>query len=310
MLTRPVQEDHVQLSNNQLELQRSYEKEIENSVIKILEPVVGKDKVRAKAFATLDFTRTEKTEEKFDPNSQVVRSEQKNNEKSVSPSTMNSGVPGTPSNLPNKKPVPVASSTGGSTQKQSEVVNYEVSKVVSRVISPSQELKRLSMAIVVDGTYTLPQGSKVKKYTARTDEELKRFEELVKKAVGFSQDRGDEVRVVNMPFEVVSTEELPEAKRDYWPILLSAARYLGPILAFMLIFLFVFKPLTKELLATVVSQARSSQTLALPQAVPEIEKAKEEAEVKAITMSDDVRNWAKSNPDQAASLIKGWTEEA
>ncbi|MBA4393732.1 MAG: hypothetical protein C0407_09290, partial [Desulfobacca sp.] len=210
----------------------------------------------------------------------------------------------------NKKPAQTASSGGGgSVQKQSEVVNYEVSKVISRTISPSQELKRLSVAIVVDGSYAIPQGGKVKKYTARTEDELKRFEDLVKKAVGFSQDRGDEVRVVNMPFDVITPEEIPETGRDYWPILLSAARYVGPLLAFMLVFLFVIKPLTRELLSSPTGRP-GPQSLALPQPVVSIEKTITAPELKAITMGDDVRNWAKKNPDQAASLIKGWTEES
>jgi flagellar M-ring protein FliF len=312
MLTRPTQEDHVQLSNNQLELQRGYEKEIETSVVKILEPVAGKDKVKAKVFASLDFTRTEKTEEKYDPNGQVVRSEQKNNEKSVTggPGAVGSGgVPGTTSNLPNKKPPQTqTASSGASVQKQSEVVNYEVSKVVSRVISPSQELKRLSVAVVVDGTYAIPQGSKVKKYAPRTEDELKRYEDLVKKAVGFSPDRGDEVRVVNMPFDVVAPDELPETGRDYWSMALSIARYAGPLLAFLLVFLFILKPITRELLVSSSFRPRT-ESLALPQPVAESEKQIPSPEVKALALNEDVRNWAKQNPDQAASLIKGWTEE-
>jgi flagellar M-ring protein FliF len=305
MLTRSVQEGAVQLSNNQLELQRSYEKEIENRVVNILEPIAGKEKVKARASATLDFTRTEKTEEKYDPNGQVVRSEQKNQEKSVSGLT--GGVPGTSSNLPNKKP-PLMASSAGNTQKLNEVTNYEISKVISRVISPSQELKKVSVAVVVDGTYAAAPGSKTKKYTPRTDEEMKYYEDLVKKAVGFSTERGDEVRVVNMPFDAGSVEELPEPQKDYWPILFSTARYVGPLLAFLLIFLFILKPLTRELLSSAGGQAKIPG-LALPQTVAEIERRIDSPQRKAITMEDDVRVWAKKNPDQAAHLIKGWAEE-
>jgi flagellar M-ring protein FliF len=306
MLTRSVQDENVQLNNSQLELQRSYEKEIEARVVNILEPVAGKEKVKAKASATLDFTRMEKTEEKYDPNGQVVRSEQKNQEKSIS--ALTGGIPGTSSNLPNKKAPPIASS-GGTTQKTNEVINYEVSKVVSRVISPSQELKRISVAVVVDGTYLAQQGSKAKKYSARTEEEMKHYEDLVKKAVGFSSDRGDEVRVVNMPFETGAQEDFTETERNYWPILFSAARYVGPILAFLLIFLFILKPLTRVVLSSFNASPKVSG-LALPQTVSEIEKRIESTQRKAITMEDDVRVWAKKNPDQAAHLIKGWTEES
>jgi flagellar M-ring protein FliF len=305
MLTRSVQGDNGQLNNNQLELQRNYEKEIENRVVNILEPIAGKEKVKAKASATLDFTRTEKTEEKYDPNGMVVRSEQKNQEKSVSGLT--GGVPGTSSNLPNKKPAQMTSSAGN-TQKLSEVTNYEISKIISRVISPSQELKRISVAVVVDGTYPAGQGSKTKKYTPRTEEEMKYYEDLVKKAVGFSTERGDEVKVVNMPFDAGTLEDLPEPKRDYWPVLLSAARYAGPLIAFFLIFLFILKPLTREFLSSSGGRPKVPD-MALPQTVAEIEKRIDYPQRKAIAMEEDVRVWAKKNPDQAAQLIKGWAEE-
>lgn len=311
MLTRPAQDGAGNLNNSQLELQRTYEKEIESRVVNILEPITGKNKVRAKVFAALDFTKMEKTEEKYDPNSQVVRSEQKNQEKSTGATP--GGVPGTSSNLPNKKPAAIAGS-GAAAQKQSEVTNYEISKVVSRVVSPGLEMKRVSVAVVVDGSYAAVQGSKTKKYTPRPADEMKRYEDLVKNAVGFSQERGDEVRVVNMPFETAPQEDLTEPSRDYWPILLSAARFAGPIIAFLLIFMFVLKPLTKQLLSAPVVVGRSLAQISpqsLPQSVSEFEKRLEAPnQPKAITMADDVRDWAKKNPDRAASLIKSWTEEA
>ncbi|HMK65811.1 MAG TPA: flagellar M-ring protein FliF C-terminal domain-containing protein, partial [Thermodesulfobacteriota bacterium] len=151
-------------------------------------------------------------------------------------------------------------------------------------------------------------------YTPRTADELKRYEDLVKNAVGFSQERGDEVRVVNMPFETAPQEEMAEPSRDYWPILLSVARYAGPMVAFMLIFLFVLKPLTKQLLVPSAPAGRALPQMphqSLPQPAGESEKMLEApTQPKALTMAEDVRDWAKKNPDRAASLIKSWTEES
>jgi flagellar biosynthesis/type III secretory pathway M-ring protein FliF/YscJ len=77
---------------------------------------------------------------------------------------------------------------------------------------------------------------------------------------------------------------------------------------FLLIFLFILKPLTREFLSS--SGGRSKiPDLALPQTVAEIEKRLDSPQRKAITLEDDVRVWAKTNPDQAANLIKGWAEE-
>ncbi len=300
MLTRPV-DDVVGLSSSQLEYQRNYETDIESRVIGILEPVAGKDKVKAKVAAAIDFTRSERTEERFDPDGQVVRSEQKNIEKSTSAGT--GGVPGVASNIPGKTATQVASSQVQS-QKQNETVNYEVSKVTSHVISSSGDIKRLSVAVLVDGTYTAQQGSKEKKYTPRSEEEKRHYEDLVKKAIGFTAERGDEVRVVNMPFEVIPQEELPETPKEYLPVIITGAKYLAPLLAAVLFFLFVLRPLMKGLSAP--QAVRQIPELPLPQTVAEIERAMQS---KAIPMKGDVIEWAKKNPQQAANLIRGWIEE-
>ena len=101
MLTSSVDES-MAMTSGQLDYQRNVEKDLETRVMGMLEPVVGKGKVRAKISATVDFTKIEKTEEKYDPDSQVVRSEQRNAEKSSSGGP--AGVPGVASNLPDKTP--------------------------------------------------------------------------------------------------------------------------------------------------------------------------------------------------------------
>lgn len=307
LLTRANREGDGPLSDRQLELQRSYEKEIESRVVNILEPLTGKDRVRARAAVTLDFTRTEKTEERYDPEGQVVRSEQKSQERSIA--GVSGGVPGTSSNLPGKKNAPMTG-TGATTQKTNEVINYEISKVVSRVVNPSPEVKRLTVAVVVDGNHTAPQGGGARKYVPRTEEEMKHYEELVKQAVGFSAERGDVVRVVNMPFEVTPQEDSGDAGRDYWQLAAAVARYGAPLAAFLLIFFFILKPLARSLLtAPPARRPLPAPNAPLPQGVSETEKALEGPERKAIAMEEDIRTWAKNNPDQAAYLIKDWTEE-
>lgn len=306
LLTRSSQEGDLQLSSRQLELQRGYEKEIESRVVNILEPLTGKEKVRARATVALDFTRMEKTEEKFDPEGQVIRSEQKSQEKSVA--GFSGGVPGTSSNLPSKKNVPLSASSG-TTQRTNEVINYEISKVVSRVISPSPEVKRLTVAVVVDGSYAAPAGNGPRKYTPRTDEEMKHYEELVKQAVGFSAERGDVIKVVNMPFESGPQEEPLPPSRDYGSMAASVIRYGAPLAAFLLVFFFILKPLTRSLLTSSSVRPGMGPNLTLPRTVAEIEKTIEGPDRKALPMEEDVRDWAKNHPDQAAYLIKDWTEE-
>ena len=305
MLTSAADESFA-ATTSQLEHQRNFERDLEARVIGILEPVVGKGKTRVRVAASLDFTRVEKTEEKFDPDSQVARSEQRNVEKSTSGGS--GGVPGTASNLPGRTGQ-AAVSTGALSEKKNETVNYEISKTVSHIVGPSGEIKRLSIVVLVDGTYETKQGATEKKYAPRTEEELKQFEDMVKKAIGFTVDRGDEVKVVNMPFEAVPVEELGEApKAPILPMIMAAGKYLIPLIGMALLFLFVVKPLMKAVIAAPSGGARFGEggSVMLPQTVAELQRALERKEPSA---QDQLVEWAKKNPQEAGNLVKGWLEK-
>jgi flagellar M-ring protein FliF len=157
---------------------------------------------------------------------------------------------------------------------------------------------------LVDGTYAAPEGAKDKKYSPRSEEEIKKFEDMVKNAVGFSADRGDDVRVVNMPFEgSPPQEELAEPQREIMPVIITLARYLVPLLGIALLLFFVVKPLMKVL--TAPSAGRQSP-VALPHTVAEIEKALEMTDRPS---SDRLIEWTKKNPKEAANLVKSWMQE-
>jgi len=291
--------DILGMTNSQLEFQRGLEKDLEQRILGILEPVVGKGKARAKVAALVDFRKVEKTEERFDPDGQIVRSEQRNLEKSATGKT--SGVPGVTSNVPAKS-APQGSSNQTQTEKKTETVNYEISKVTSHVVTAPGEIRKLSVAVLVDGTSTAQAGAKERAYKPRTEEELRQIEDTVKRVVGFTAERGDEVRVVNMPFETSVPEELAEGPREIMPIIATAARYLVPLVAVVLLFLFVLRPLIKIL---GVSSAATSR-MELPKTVAELERALELPERNS---RERVVEWARQNPQQAASLIKGWIQE-
>jgi len=289
--------DGTALTSGQFDYQNSYAKELEARITSILEPVVGRGKVRAKVAATIDFSRVETTEEKFDPESQVVRSEQKQVEKSSNVGA--GGVPGVSSNLPGKTAVAAAPSQTQS-DRQSQTVNYEITKVTSRTVNAPGLVKKVTAAILVDGSYVPQQGSKEMKYVARSEEEVRRYEELVKEAIGFTEARGDQVRVVNMPFEVVREEEVSPAPARYLEMAAPAARYALPLLAVVLLSLFVLRPLAKSLSAPGGVPASGGP---LPPMMPGIERGPAAKELPAREM---VIDWARKNPQDAASVIKGW----
>ena len=294
------------LSASQVEYRKNLEKDIEARVVGILDPVVGRGKVKAKASLDIDFTNIEKTEEKYDPDSQVARSEQRNVEKTTN--MRSGGVPGVASNIPGKTATSAADMQGQS-QKQNDTVNYEISKVVSHIVNATGEVKRLSVAVIVDGTYAATEGSKEKKYVARSEEDIKRYEDLVRKAVGFNADRGDQVQVMNMQFEGVAGEELQPMPKQYLPAVMSVLRLLVPVAAFILVLLFVIRPLLRTLSAPSLMQ--SQPALPLPQTVAELERAMATRGLEGGTnpMREEVIEWARKNPDKAASLVSGWIEE-
>ncbi len=299
MLTSSAQET-LGITSSQRGYQRTLEKDIENRIVGILEPIVGKSKVKAKVSTEIDFTKIEKTEERFDPDSQVARSEQKIMEKSMNGNR--GGVPGVSSNLPGKQASQTASFQGQS-EKKSETTNYEISKVTSHIVNPSGEIKRESVVVLVDGAYTVQQGSQEKKYTPRTAAEISQFEDMVKKAIGFRADRGDEVRVVNMPFEATMQEDLSEPKRELLPSIILIAKYLVPILALALVFFFLVRPIMKYLTSSPLTQ---HPTLTLPQTVAEIEKT---MEIAGKPSAEHLIEWTRKNPKEATNLIKSWIEE-
>lgn len=298
MLTAPKKDNLIALTQSQIEFQQMVERDLEERVTAILEPVVGKGKVRAKVSAQIDFTKTEKTEEKYDPDSQVVRSEQKVVEKSSR--TNPGGVPGVSSNIPGKTGAEIT--TGSYSEKKSETVNYEISKVTSHTVLLPGEIKRLTVVALVDGIYNQAEGSKDKRYIPRTDEELKKFETMVKNAVGFIAKRGDDVRVINMPFQddYIQKEEIEEPRKEIIPVVITGVKYSVPLIAILLLFFIVIKPLIKIFTAPPRPVVKE-----LPRTVAELER---QMELQGISRPDIIE-WARANPQKAAQLIKGWIEE-
>ncbi len=301
VLTSPADEV-ASLSNSQIEYQRNLEKDIERRVVSILEPVVGKDKVRARASVTVDFTRKEETVEQYDPDGQVVRSEQKTVEQKLVAGT--AGVPGVQSNLPKRRSRGRRTSEEG-LRKKTETLNYEISKIVSHVVRPTGTLKRLSLAVLVDGRYSKDEKTGESVFQPRTEEELRQYEEIVKRAVGFSAERGDAVQVISLPFSQ-QEEPMAEARKgfDYQRYILPAVRYGTILVLSFLVFLFLVKPLMKQLSMKPPKRAMPmGGGQSLTQEIGAAVRPKE------IERKDEIVEWAKNNPEQAAFLIKQWVEE-
>lgn len=292
LLQKPNSDSMLSLRGSQMEFQHNYEMNMASKIISILEPVAGRSKVKAKVSASFDFTESERTEEKFDPEGVVVRSEQKSVEKSFLPKAAGKQFAG----------------SQAQSQKQDETINYETSKTVTRVVDSPVSLERLTVAILIDGVIASQESTKenARRYIRRSEEDVRFYEDIVKKTVGFSSDRGDEISVKVMPFREMETEETGEAPREYMPIILAVLKYLVPAVIALLFFLFLVRPLLKTLSAA--PQGRTQRTVAPDMGEsPGIPTGL--MQQKEVPLERQVIEWANKNPQRAADLVKNWIEE-
>ena len=310
------------LSTGQLEFQHGLEREVERKIQSLLERAVGPHKAMVRVSATVDFQRVESTHEVFDPASTVVRSEQRGTEKSSGSSGNPSGPPGVASNVPGAQMTsPSTANSSSETQKQSETVNYEVSKSVKRVVEPVGQIKRLSAAVLVDGLY------KDDTFVPRSDAEMKRYQLLVKTAMGFDGERGDQVEVINVPFDGTAATETEAISQEQGPnpLWVDMGKRVGlPMLAFIVLILFLrglFKHLgtaQAELrlprdLPKTLAEIEAELPVVTTDAVPdrnklrEIERAKIAVKAKTITeLQERVVDLARQNPAKAAAIAREW----
>ncbi len=303
-------DDAAGLTGSQLEYQRTVEKDIETRIQSMLERIVGQNKAVVRVSGILDFRKIETTEERYDPNGQVVRSEQRGQEKSNGVNGVSGGVPGVQSNVPpgtDQEP-PQTSST--SNQTKNETVNYEISRTVSRIVESSGSIKQLSVAVLVDGIYEgakasadgKPAADQAKKYVARSEEDMKRIEEIVKKAMGYSAERQDQVQVTNVQFDIATEEPSTqgvEAAADVTNPFLPYLRYGVGGLLFLLILFMVVRPLL-GMLGSTGTALEQSATASLPASVSQVEAA---LEGKPRSQLIDM---ARSNPEATAVIVKQW----
>ncbi|MCL5062579.1 MAG: flagellar basal-body MS-ring/collar protein FliF [Nitrospiraceae bacterium] len=291
LLSKPSDMDAIADSKH-LEYQKSVDKDYEGKLQSMLEGITGRGKAIVRVATKIDFTQVERTEEKFDPDTIAVKSEQRTQEKSTGATT--GGIPGVLSNQPGQQPATTVSSP--SSQKQSESINYEVSRSVSKIIQPRGDVKSISVAVLVDGTYKKEKGKKV--YLPRTEDDMKKYKEIIMAAIGYNKERGDQVIVENVPFEA-AIEELPPEKIDFIKLAMSLLKYIIPIIVILLLILFVIKPIIETLKAPVIKGVPMPTA---PMPTPS-EAAPEEI------MKEEVLEMVKKDSRKAAMILKEWLSE-
>lgn len=282
------------LTAQQIDFQRNMEKDLASRIQTMLENVVGQGKAAVRVTAELDFRITEKTEETYDPEAQVVRSTQKNSEKENAVTAA-----GAVSENPKK-------------EKIDEIINYEINKVVSKTVMPVGQTKKLSIAVLVDGKYKKNEKNE-EVYQALAKNEIESLEDLVRKSAGFNAQRGDQVVVTNMPFRRVEAEEAEAATlQQNIETISPVLKYIGIFALIAVILLFVLRPMLKNIMSG--SPARPLAEAHIPAGAAADEYARQGAAEamrhagmdRSMTETELTREMARADAKQFADILRNW----
>lgn len=291
------------LSADMLAFQQEVEQRLEMRAQDLLDKTMGKDKAMVRVTATLDFSKVEKTQELFDSEEPVIRSEQVQQENSGAQTT--GGIPGVQSNLQGNSGGQATTSPGSS--KTSRTTNYEISKTINKVVNPVGTVTKLSVSVLVADK---EQGDGEKpKVTPRSPEELKSLENMVSTALGLLPARGDQISVLSMPFtDQPSEAELAETAPtsliyDYIPLIKIVLISIGALLLYFLL----IRPIVKTMRGEVSRHYKTVEELEREHAA---EGAREE---EVIVPIDDavitLRREVMRNQVPTAYIIKNWIQE-
>lgn len=320
--------------------------EVEGRIAKqvktLVEGIVGAGKARVNVTADLELARVTVQQETFDPDGQVIRSESTTDENSRENQDDGSGQASVAANIPGGAGLGGAGGVGSQSGRQESTTNYEISKTTRTEVQEPGQVKRLSVAVAVDGLTAAGADGKPGAYTARSAEEMQRIEQLVRTAVGFNQERGDQVSVINVRFptpEATGGVEAASPLMGFDKNDIMRAIEIGVMaLVGILMLLFIARPLLKSatgggggpmamlggpqttrIVTTSDGQpmqlaADGSGQLALPGPAQsdleaKIDIARIEGQVKASSVKR-VSEFVEKHPEESVSILRSWLHES
>lgn len=306
---------NVTQMEHRLQMQRNLERRIEE----LLQPLFGSGKVIAKVNADMDYSQRTIRREIFDPEKTAVRSEQRSEESQQGRANLEAGAPDV--NMRSDGIVGSVSNQNGT--RETRTTNYEINKEEQQIVSNVGDLRRLTVAVIIDGTYEKVDGNW--SFVPRKDEELEQVRQLVSNAVGLDKTRGDALEVSSAPF---SGSEPPKDP-NFGDILADYAERLGkPLLNALIAFLFLMLVVRPVILALIRPKVEAGEMvegleglpaaeeqLALYEALEEAAHKDEMAELdeeEEINLQDieaikaHIFNLSDNHMDQVVTLVRGW----
>ena len=318
-----------QLTTGQLDYQRNIEEGLKKKIQGMLEEVLGLNKAIARVSTEIDFQEINIIEESYNP-TPVIRSEQRSAEKSSSATGVNPPREGKAEVAPDRKAprgktnvpaeassklsstFPSSPSSVSSSERQNEIRNFEISKINRQIKNPVGSVKKISVAVIVDGTYKETSGAKeakTKQYVPRPPEEMKSLEGIIKRAIGYDEKRGDQVELINMPFSwAIQEEELKAEKKVIWKE--YVLDFYKPVVSLLLAVLFIFfvvRPFLKR--RPSLPQEKAAPLLAQNEQPPAAEVPRMAGVKKPLEIRDQILQLVQEDPSKTAGIVKTWIRE-
>lgn len=317
----------AQATTTQLDFRQKMEQDMEKRVEQMLARVVGDGRVVARVSADLDFSQTAETQTTYDSDGAAVISTQKNNANSDMTRPGPAGAVGAKSNLPDAtNPQPAAPLAKTNTNQNADITNYRVPETVRRTQKAAGTVRKLSVAVMIDGKKTKTtddKGVTTTKVEPWAPERVKEFEQMVASAVGLDKKRGDTLEIKNMEFTGEDFEEaqklIQDSERRMY--IQNIIVYAVIALTIVLFFMFVVRPFIKWITENTLDSVESY----LPQTIEELEKMQKNATIQALEESipelqdridpekvegemikEKIVSLVDANPHKAALILRDW----
>jgi flagellar M-ring protein FliF len=319
------------LSGTQLDYQKNFEQLLKNKVETMLEDVLGQGRAVVRVAADIDFTRTVTTQSLVDPEQIAPISENTMTENSRNMGLGPAGSPDQRFTLAQRNANPNLEQGGAEQNIESGQTNYEVSRTQRSINQALGGLKRLNVAVVVDGPYTEilnEEDRLIRNFVPRSDEEMQKLTELVRRAMGFDGERGDELTLANVPFAASLEASLPQPPtiKDY---VFDYGKPAFIILAVLLALFLLTRPLLKFLNSKQAQAPGHSssvlRTVGPGEALPpgsaggilppgnmdllEAELLEEDEPPHRLSLREQILMVVQQNPERAVAVLKSWIRD-
>ncbi len=325
VLYRPEEDSLTGMSSTQMEHKLRVQRDLERRIDAMLTPVFGAGKVVSKVNVDMDFSQKTIRREIFDPEQTAVRSEQRSEETQQGQANLEAGSPDV-----NFRGDGITGSVSTQTgNRETRTTNYEINKEEQNIISNVGDVKRLTVAVIVDGTYEKVDGAWT--FMPRSAEEIERVQLLVANAVGLDKTRGDALEVSSVPF----TDSAPPADPNMADVIADYADRLGkPLLNALLAFLFLMLVVRPVVLALIRPKVEAGEVIEGLEGLPSAEEqlalyesleaaAREEGATDDLVDEDDdlmlfkdiealrvhIFNLSEQHMDQVISIVRGWIKD-